>query len=116
MLDRVFVPASDETDALWTDSSLCRWDAPEYVTGIYPLRARYSAALAGSDISVDRLGFFFQRTLDIPDMSLDDIICEVKAIKESSSIKPDIISRRLYRLLYEKHSDTSIDKEKTRQV
>jgi hypothetical protein len=115
LLNWVFVPAGDETDALWTDSGLCRWDAPEYVTEIYPLRARYSAVLAGSDISVDRLGFFFKKTPDIPDMSLDDIICEVKAIKESSSVKADI-SRRLYRLLYEKHSSTSIDKEKTRQV
>ena len=115
MLKRVFVPAGDETDAIWIDSGLCRWDAPEYVTEVYPLRARYSAVLAGSDISVDRLGFFFQNTLGIPDMSLDDILCEIKAIKESSSVKADI-SRRLYQLLYEKHSSTSIDREKTRQV
>lgn len=111
----IFVPAGDGKGAIWTESGLCRWDAPEYVNEIYPLRARYTAALVGSDVSVDRLGFFFQKTLNIPDMSLDDIISELKAIKKSSSVKADLI-RRLYQHLYEKHCVVSFDKERIRDA
>jgi len=46
-------------------------------------------------------------------MLLNDIIDELKAIKECSSIKANVI-RELYQRLYEKHCIISMDKERTR--
>lgn len=111
----MFVPAGNGGNAVWEQPSSCRWDAPEYLTVAYPLRARYLAAFAGSDVNVDKLGLFFQRTLDIPDLSWQDIIDELSALKKSPQIKGNVV-RQLYELLDDKHYVVSPDEGKIRQV
>lgn len=78
-----------------------------------PLSALYKTAFANNEVDIDRLGIFFQRTLEIPNLSYTDIIEELKAIKEQPAIRLETV-RQLYQLLHQSRQGDSSMAEKTK--
>ncbi len=78
-----------------------------------PLSALYKTAFANSEVDIDGLSIFFQRTLGIPNLSYTHIIEELKAIKEQPAIRLKTV-HQLYQLLYQSHQGDSSIAEKTR--
>lgn len=64
-----------------------------------PLEARYTAAFANTEIDIDRLGMFFTKTLQIPNVSYDDVVKELKTIKGTEATPSLESIRNLYQLL-----------------
>lgn len=96
----IFIPSRNGSNATWAAPSECLWDAPEDTISKQPLQALYSTAFATLGVVVNVLSGFFQRTLEVPDMSCTHIIAELKAIKRLSAARLETV-RRLYQRLHE---------------
>lgn len=87
----------------WVELSECRWRGPTLTTkstlhGLYGLYSR----ILGDD-QMTSLELLFSRTLMIPDVSVEDVILELKLIKDEWQEGPELVNvdfiRELYRFL-----------------
>ncbi|OAA54856.1 ATPase-like, ATP-binding domain protein [Cordyceps fumosorosea ARSEF 2679] len=98
--DVIYIP--DEDAPYWVGRSQCRWHGPPLTT-IDVLHNLYGRTLG--DEQMTSLGLLFSKTLMIPDVSAEDIIEELKLIRDDWVMDPDEPSlnsiKELYRYLHE---------------
>jgi hypothetical protein len=76
----------------WTYPGCCRWDAPDYMTTIWALLPSLS------HLNTSILTIFFQKTLDIDDVSWVDLANELEEIKDESKLDLKIVQDIYLRL------------------
>lgn len=88
----------------WAELDLCLWEAPLYLETKYPLKALYESAGLGAHLEDMRQ--FFQGTLRVPDISHNDVIEELKCMREDENGQN---VSDVYRLIQKMHAaDNSI--------
>jgi hypothetical protein len=96
--DLILVPSFRERPASWTYSARCLWDAPDYLT------TKWALLPFLSHLSIPILTVFFKDTLDVHDVSSEDLTLELGAMK--AKIKPDIkVVQDIYLRLQEMSAD-----------
>jgi len=94
----LYIPRCGDDEDLWVSTSDCLLGAPRDLAHKIPILARYAEAFARPTVDLSLVTSFFRDTLDIRSCDWEDIIEEIKELKDDECSDFDRIRSQYERL------------------